>query len=427
MPAAQGCAARAGVLERRAGIPEAAPRGPLAAGEDTIGPMREQALAGAETALADAPALAVEPFPGLEALGAWWTELEPRADGGFYLGWHWIGAMLAESAIAPLVVVARAGGCPVALGLFHPSRQRRLGGLLRSRRLCLNETGDPVRDAPYIEYNGFLVDRAYGAALEQRLVAFVAGEEGVQAGLPEWDEIRFAGVPERYRRFAAATGLAVRLVAAAGTARVDLQAIRASGRPYPQHLSANTRHQLRRAMRGYARHGPLALDAAGTVGEAHAYLDALAALHQAYWTRRGRPGAFAHPYMAAFHRRLIASALPRGAVELLRLRAGARTIGYLYNFIHRGWVGAYCSGFAYDDDPKLKPGYVGYALCVDRHLAAGSLVLDFLAGDGRYKTSLGRAAAPLFHFDLQRPRPLLRLEAWLRGLRNRLRPHGGRD
>jgi CelD/BcsL family acetyltransferase involved in cellulose biosynthesis len=365
--------------------------------------------------------LAVEAYPGLETLRGWWTGLEPRADGGFYLSWHWIGAMLAESAIAPAVVTARADGQLVALGLLNAAPQRRLGGLLRSRCLFLNETGDATRDAAYIEYNGFLVDRAYGPALEERLVAFLAGPDPAAAGLPEWDEIRFGGVPERYRQFARATGLMVREINASGTARVDLDALRASGRSYLDGLSANTRHQLRRAVRGFEASGPLALDVASTLGEAYAFLDALAELHQAYWTTRGRPGAFAHPYMARFHRRMIATALPERAVELLRVRAGERTIGYLYNLIHRGWVGAYCSGFAYAGDSKLKPGYVAYMLCVERHLAAGNRTVDFLAGENRYKTSLGKPYQPLFHFDLQRPRLRLRVEAALRSLRARLR------
>jgi len=379
-----------------------------AMGEGAIDQQRNHA---AEAGL---PALALEPFPGLEAMRSWWTELEARADGGFYLSWHWIGAMLAESAIQPQVLTARVGGRLVGLGLLHAAVQRRHRGLLRSRTLFLNETGDRVRDAPYIEHNGFLVDRAPGAALEERMVVFLA------ASLADWDEIRFGGVPGRYRQFAQATGLPLRLVAANGTARIDLAALRASGQSYLDQLSANTRHQIRRSVRGYEAQGPLAIDAAATADEANDFLDELARLHQAYWIGRGRPGAFAHPHMARFHRRIIAAALLRGAVELLRVRAGAATIGYLYNFIHRGWVGAYCSGFAYTEDAKLKPGYVAYKLAVERHLAAGNRVFDFLAGDNRYKTSLGKADQPLFHFDLQRPRLKLRVEAALGDLRRRL-------
>jgi CelD/BcsL family acetyltransferase involved in cellulose biosynthesis len=60
-------------------------------------------------------------------------------------------------------------------------------------------------------------------------------------------------------------------------------------------------------------------------------------------------------------------------------------------------------------------------LCVERHLARGNRVFDFLAGDNRYKTSLGKADGTLFHLDVQRPRLKLRLETALRSLRERMR------
>ncbi|MCC7045075.1 MAG: GNAT family N-acetyltransferase [Alphaproteobacteria bacterium] len=373
---------------------------------------------------AGAAALAIEPFPGLAVVGEWWRSIERRAAASFFLRWHWIGAMLAESRIAPFVATARVGGRLVGIGLLQPGLRRRHRGLVRARTLFLNETGDPACDNVFIEYNGFLVDRAFGSALEARMAAFVAAGDAARATLPDWDELRLGGVPERYRQFAAATGLAVHVAATSGTARVDLQAVRGSGGTYLGALSANTRQQIRRAVRGFGERGPLAVESAGSVAEADAFLDALAKLHQAYWTRRGRPGAFAHPFMAGMHRRVIASALPEGAVELLHVRAGTRTIGYLYNLIHDGWVGAYCSGFDYPDDAKLKPGYVAYTLCIERHLAAGNRVFDFLAGDDRYKTSLGKAGETLFHLDVQRPRLLLKLEARLRSLRRRMRGPG---
>lgn len=387
--------------------------------------VREESISRVEVRTAPVDAgravLAIEPFPGIEVLGEWWGSLETSAAASFFLQWHWIGAMLAESKIAPFVLTARDGGRLIGLGLLKSALRRRHGGLVRSRTLFLNETGDPACDNVFIEYNGFLVDRAYGAALEQRMMAFLAGSDPASIGLAEWDELRLDGVSQVYHALAVASGLAVHISATGATARVDLQAISDSGRSYLDGLSANTRQQVRRAARGFGESGALAIDVAGSVKEAHAFLDALAALHQSYWTKRGRPGAFAEPFMARMHRRVIATALPRGEVELLHVRAGARTIGYLYNLIHDGWVGAYCSGFAYPDDPKLKPGYVAYMLCIERHLASGSRVFDFLAGDDRYKTSLGKSGETLFHLDLQRPRLMLKLEARLRNLRRRMR------
>lgn len=364
-------------------------------------------------------AVTVEPFPGLATMAEWWTELETRSQHNFYLTWHWIGALLAEAAISPRVAVARAGGRIVGLGLLMAREEARHRGLLKVRKIYLNETGDPEQDINCIEYNGFLVDAALGEAVERAMLRHVALGDPASLGLPPWDEFRFGGVPVRYQALAAETGLRMHVVGERPTARVDLAAIRASGKGYLDWLSANTRYQTRRAMKLYRERGPLVLDVAATVEEAYEFLDGMAALHQPYWNARGSRGAFGYPFLIAFHKRAIATALPKGEAEVLRIRVGDQPIGFLYNFIHRGWVGTYLSGFAYEEDSKLKPGYVSYALCIERHLGLDTQVVDFLAGENRYKMSLGRRDQDIVHFDLQRPRLKLRLEDAARAIRNR--------
>jgi len=203
---------------------------------------------------------------------------------------------------------------------------------------------------------------------------------------------------------------------------VELAAVRAGGRPYLDGLSANTRQQLRRAMRGYEARGPLRLTVAATAAEALAWFERLATLHQATWTGRGREGAFAYPFFARFHRALIERHHAAGLVELAKVTAGEGEVGYLYNFLWRGRVLSYQSGFAYEADARLKPGLVSHALCIERHLAAGAAAYDFLAGDARYKTSLGRPGPRSAYLILQRPRlkfaverGLARAKRFLRG------------
>jgi CelD/BcsL family acetyltransferase involved in cellulose biosynthesis len=178
---------------------------------------------------------------------------------------------------------------------------------------------------------------------------------------------------------------------------VDLARLRATGRDFLDGRSANTRQQLRRSDRAYAVDGPLTVTRAETLDQAMADLDALIPLHQATWTARGKAGAFANPFFTRFHRALIARALPLGQVDLLRVSAGNRLIGVLYNFRYRGHALAYQSGFAYEaGDHRRKPGLTSHHQAIRLSLAACLDRYDFLSGADRYKLSLSDGATPIY-------------------------------
>src|SRR5262249_11908819 len=115
-------------------------------------------------------------------------------------------------------------------------------------------------------------------------------------------------------------------------------------------LSRNSREKLRRSLREYRTRGELIIEEASTLGSARSYFEALKDLHIRSWTRRGKPHAFRFPFFERFHRALIARGMSEGSVQLLRITAGGRPIGYLYNFRHRGRIYAYQSGF--DDSDR---------------------------------------------------------------------------
>jgi len=365
---------------------------------------------------ADAAELSLGPLDDPDALGREWRDLEARADGSFFLSWRWLGCWLESFPLRPLVLRARAGARTVGLALLQPARGRR-HGWLPVDSWQLHRTGDAARDAVAIEYNGLLLDRAYPATLPGRALAFLAGSGA-------WDELVLAGVTADWQQPAMASGLRVRLLARQPSYRVPLDRLRAAGGDYPASLSANARGQLRRALRVQAAHGPLSATAADGPEQALAYFEALRGLHAATWRQRGQPGAFAHPEVLAFHRRLIAAGTADGSVELLRLAAGDRAFGYLYLFVHRGWVGYYASGFAADADPHAKPGLVSHCLAIGRHLALGRDCYDFMAGAQRYKASLGVPGPEIVTLALQRPRAKLRLEDALRALAHRFGRRG---
>jgi CelD/BcsL family acetyltransferase involved in cellulose biosynthesis len=349
------------------------------------------------------------------ALGADWRALEVRARATFFLSWDWIGPWLATAGGVPIAARVVRDGNLVGLALFHVVRQRR-HGFLPVRLAILNETGDRQKDIAYMEYNGTLSENgAEAAVLNAVLQALASG-----ADAPGFDAIRLGGLPQSLAQAIDPAGLTMRTVTAEPTARVDLDALRAGGGDYLASLSSNARQQIRRSLRLYEARGPVRLEAASSLDEAQSFFGEMQTLHQATWAARGLPGAFAAPFLETFQRRVIDQAFAGGRVELLRLAAGDATLGYFYNFLHDGWVGAYMSGIAYEADNKLKPGLTGYALMVERHLACGHRTVDFLAGEDAYKTRLGQPGEAMVWLDLEKPLLRFAVSSRLRALKRRL-------
>lgn len=362
--------------------------------------------------------------PPEATLAPLWLDLQQRADSGFFLGWDWIGCWLRQTGAAADVLVGREGGRVVLLGIMVAARRR---GLLPAGvpGLHLNTTGDHDTDIITIEYNGFLVDRDCDVAVVPAAVAFLLrrarGRDARAA------ELHLKSVPPSYGAELRSPGLMYRELGRKLSYRIDLDGVRAAGAGYLATLSANTRQKLRQSIRLYERQGRLTLHRAVDVPEALAFFDAMGALHQGTWQARGEPGAFSYAFFVRFHRALITECLPRGTVEIVRVCCGDAPIGYIYNFLCRGQVLFYLSGFRYDDDARLKPGLITHLMCIENHLHADAKVYDFMEGEARYKASLGRQGPSSVYLLVQRRTWPAQAENALRGLRHLVRQlRGGR-
>ena len=344
-----------------------------------------------------------------------WRGLETRADAPFFLSWDWIGCWIGMAEFDPLLLTGRVNGQVVLLGLLLPST-RRDTKVWSTHGLRLQTTGDETRDVITIEYNGFLVERGWAGTAEREAIAFLMG--GISVAGRRRDELHLRGVTQDYENLAPPGSLAV-VVSRKPSWRIDLEGVRASGKSYLDHLSANTRQQIRRSVRLYEKRGKLDATRAGDVPEALSFLDGLKELHQRYWTARGEPGEFAYPFFERFVRRLIEHGVPRGTIELVRISCGAQPIGYLFNLVFRGQVYSYQSGLFYEDDPKLKPGLVSHYLCIERHIQEGARIYDFMAGDSRYKANMGKPGPEMLYILVGRPTAALQIEQALRQVKHR--------
>lgn len=279
----------------------------------------------------------------------------------------------------------------------------------RGRTLLLQESGDAELDSVFVEHNGPVAARAGGEGVAMDAILAAVGARAGRVVLPGLDDAGLA-------RVQAAGGIVVGLQ----TRVAPYAALRADGPAHAETLSRNTRTQLRRSDRSYAAAGPIGVERAQTVAEAMAMLETLMPLHAATWTSRGVVSGFTTGPVQRFVRALIGRGVPTGEVELLRVAAGPRVIGYLLNFVAGGRVMAYQGAFDYAGArPHEKPGLSCHHAALERARAAGAAEYDFLAGDARYKRSLGNAVRDL-HWLTWKPRPaLFGVEAVIRRLLGR--------
>ncbi|MCU0984246.1 MAG: GNAT family N-acetyltransferase [Acetobacteraceae bacterium] len=323
------------------------------------------------------PKIEIAGFRDFGSLGEAWRALEAEAAPfSFFQSWTWVGCLAEERFPDPVLVRATDAGRVVGLALFNR----------RGASLHLGESGEAGHDCIYVEHNGPLVAAGTAGDLPALMLRAAWGLRGigrlVLSGVPPALLAAAGGVPARDRQDEAPF--------------VDLAAIGRDGGGLLAALSANTRSQVRRSVRHFEAMGPLALSRPGSEAEEAAWFADLVSLHAERWRRSGLAGAFAEPFMGRFHAALMPRARGRGEADLWRISAGAETLGYLYNFRHRGTVYAYQSGLrAFPGTAQARPGLVGHWLAIEEALAAGLGRYDFLAGPARYKRSLATASVPL--------------------------------
>lgn len=355
-----------------------------------------------------------EELPLPAALEREWRALEAVAHPSFFNSWAWIGTLLAviPAVSRPMLLRGRAQGETVALALLGSTLARR-NGLVRSRGLYVNETGDPRIDAITIEHNGILSAASCETAMLDAFLGWFAGLRG------EADELHLSGTMLPLPEAALAAHRLIHRERELPSYSVDLGLLAASDGALDPVLSANARQQLRRAFRHFEAQGPLHLREAATEAEAHSWFGKLKALHCASWQRRGIAHSFSGGFFEAFHRRLIERSFAEGTIQLIEVRAGERVIGYLYNFRRDGRVYAYQSGFD-DADPRERPGVVTHALAIRHAFRSGLRVYDFMAGRNRLKESFATRCEPMRWQLVQQPRLAFRLENLARRIKQRV-------
>ena len=343
------------------------------------------------------------PLPDLATLAPRWQALEAASDVSFFLGWTWTSSWLESYAVRPdLLSITDEEGRDVALALTGHAMQPRLLG--RCATLSLNQSGDPAADRPYVEYNGLLAKRGLEAESAQAFHAALQRRT-------DWRALRLSGITPGSPLLKLSVHRATRLDRSP-VYQADLEAVRAANGDYLSLLSANTRSQIRRAIKD---HNGLPTVTAATADEAATWLEEMRALNEG----RHDDNAWEDPAFRRFLQTLTRKGIPSGEVELLRFTDEGGPVGLLVNFIHRGQALNYQSAFAAPRTAKDKPGLLCHTAAVAHYAERGLTLYSLLAGKDRYKQSLATREEALEWWLLERFSPALEAEALLRRLLKR--------
>jgi CelD/BcsL family acetyltransferase involved in cellulose biosynthesis len=253
----------------------------------------------------------------------------------------------------------------------------------------LNVAAETLPLSPWSEYNQALYLAGYEEATAQALARAASQLRWARLELWGYEENAFS------RSFLGQLPCGSVQTRSEHAPFVDLTAL--GSQSYEASLSSKTRSQIRRSRRMYEEaHGPVFVEFASTAEEALAFLDQLGILHNAIWRSRGEEPSFEKKEFREFHQEVVKRLWPVAAVDLLRVRAKDRIIGYLFNFRRHGKVYCYQSGFAQEADKNLKPGLLTHASAISEYARQGMLEYDLLSGDSRYKRSLTKEYRTLF-------------------------------
>lgn len=317
-----------------------------------------------------------------------WRRLYAMAEPNFFLSppWieTWLGVMPQDVKVGVVRVFDDLRGI-FGMAIVGAPPRKSFAAFAEAR---LHETGAEAIDRIYVEYNDVLLARDAPPDSRAEVVAAIVG------AFPEADEFVFRNVRPAMvaaiETLAAAERFELRILLAQPTFQINLDTGEGA---LIDRFSSSLRSKIRRSIRRYEERGPLTLERAAPGPERTIAWTELMRLHEQTWSRRGLAGVFRNSEFMTFHGTLL-ERYP-AAVDLVRLIVAGETVGVLYNFIADGRVYNYQSGFRYESDNQLVPGFVCHALAAERYRADGFRIYDMMGGDAEYKRRLGEEGETL--------------------------------
>ncbi|GBL04228.1 protein involved in cellulose biosynthesis (CelD)-like protein [Glaciecola sp. KUL10] len=339
-----------------------------------------------------------------------WELIYEQATPNFFLSWHWMSTWYNSLDDSPTVLLARQNHRPVGIAMLC-QRQVKQFKAIKRQQLLLHKTGNELHDQAWIEYNDFLVIEEYANATRLAFVKYITTKM-------HWDEM-IVGASE-HKAFAPylLNNLSRRDIWKSLSYRTDLAFIRDNHLEYINTLSKNTRYQIKRSLRIYEKCGGIELQFASTVEQAIQWFEDAGPLHIQRWYKTSVGSGYTNPQFVQFHKQLIKHSFDDGKIHLIKIIAGARVVGFLYNFVEPHEIKFYLAATNFNNgDKNLKPGLIAHYLAINHYLKAGYDVYDFMAGESQYKRSLSSSISQVSLSSFKRANIASQTETYLRKLK----------
>jgi CelD/BcsL family acetyltransferase involved in cellulose biosynthesis len=316
---------------------------------------------------------------GFDLLAGEWDQLVDDSDQRVYfLRWAW--NRLWWRFFRPrggrlfLITCRDEHGRLVGLAPFY-LKQRSTAGIPHIREVLFIGTGVYARTSEYLD---IIARRGCERAVADSVAEFLHGSG-------EWDRLWLDEVPSRSAvlpHFRQALGGQAQVAACSRSHYIDATT---DWETFKQGLSRSTRKHLTRQTRRFSESFNCRFQRVETVEELAPAIDALVKLHQARWTSKGEPGAFALPGMEELLRGAARAGLAEGRLRLWTLKLDGRIVAVRIAFLDNGVVHAIQGGF----DPaytKESLGSVMLGLCIKDCIEDESVrEYDFMGGTDSYK------------------------------------------
>ncbi len=356
-----------------------------------------------------------------------WLSLEKISKPNFMMSWVWVGTWIfaAQKYYADdfnknaYLLEGVSEGKVISLAIIVSNLSMRYG-FVSSEQLIFHRTSHKELEIICHEYNGLLTAKGYEKSAARSAVKFLLTDKFDLVGF--WDEIVLRSAEPEIADSFLVSDLSRELKTTTNSYHVDLKEVRASGRSYLSSLSKNTRYQINRSRRLYDKKGGMRLGFAKDAKEAYRFFKEGSSLHKARWSVNGEKSAFDMLPFMSFHEEIMRAGFEKGEIDVIRLTLGQGAseiyMGMLYNFIHKGQVYFYMSALKYENYSGLKPGMTAHCAAIEHYIEVGMDIYNFMAGDNRYKQSLGQKKEQMLSYYYKRPRLMFFIEDTLKKIKS---------